>query len=180
MSDQPDLQSQLAATLGQGVRLLGRLDAEVYGRSPEPLTKSPVGAHVRHALDCCLCFLDGAPAGRIDYDRRQREERTELDPTFARAQLETVVERFRSLGQQAETELDVRSDVPALTGDDECWRRSTVGRELLYVLSHTVHHYALIAMILRSFDVEPGEDFGVAPSTLRYWKESGRCAPLAG
>ena len=42
------------------------------------------------------------------------------------------------------------------------------GRELLFLISHTVHHFALIAFMLRSFGIEPGDKFGVAPSTLRY------------
>jgi len=34
--------------------------------------------------------------------------------------------------------------------------------------SHTVHHFALIAMTLRLHGVEMEPGFGMAPSTLRY------------
>jgi hypothetical protein len=53
-----------------------------------------------------------------------------------------------------------------------------MARELGMLLSHTVHHYALIAMLLRARGIEPPADFGVAPSTRAHWLES--CAPRAG
>jgi hypothetical protein len=53
---------------------------------------------------------------------------------------------------------------------------STVARELQFLLSHTVHHYALIALILRLQGFEPGEEFGVAPSTLAHWRREVVCA----
>jgi hypothetical protein len=39
---------------------------------------------------------------------------------------------------------------------------------LQFLLSHTVHHFALMALILRAQGADPGDDFGVAPSTLEH------------
>ncbi|MFW6292999.1 MAG: hypothetical protein ACOC7V_11860 [Spirochaetota bacterium] len=55
---------------------------------------------------------------------------------------------------------------------------STVERELAMLASHTVHHYAIIALILRIQDVPVPEEFGVAPlrcATSR--RGSPECAP---
>ena len=60
---------------------------------------------------------------------------------------------------------------------DVPWTASSLDRELQSLISHTVHHYALIAMLLRVSGRQPAADFGVAPSTLRYWEESRACAP---
>ena len=43
-----------------------------------------------------------------------------------------------------------------------------ISRELQVLSSHTVHHFALIAVTLRMHGVEMDPDFGMAPSTLRY------------
>jgi hypothetical protein len=45
---------------------------------------------------------------------------------------------------------------------------SSVSRELQALSSHTIHHFALIAITLRvhGFDVDP--EFGMSPSTLRF------------
>jgi uncharacterized damage-inducible protein DinB len=45
---------------------------------------------------------------------------------------------------------------------------TTVGRELVFVLSHTVHHNALIAVMARTLGVSVPDRFGYAPSTLAH------------
>ncbi len=49
---------------------------------------------------------------------------------------------------------------------------SSITRELDFLLSHTIHHYAIIAVLCRLQNVEVEPDFGVAPSTLRYQSTS--------
>ena len=56
----------------------------------------------------------------------------------------------------------------AASGISECFMDSSISRELQVLSSHTVHHFALIAMTLRMHGVELDSDFGMAPSTLRY------------
>jgi hypothetical protein len=43
--------------------------------------------------------------------------------------------------------------------------RSTLARELRALASHTIHHYALVAVVLRLRGVAVPAHFGVAPST---------------
>ncbi len=62
-------------------------------------------------------------------------------------------------------------EVSAETPDASEWGYSSVKRELQFLLSHTIHHYSLVAVALRAQGFEPGADFGVAPSTLRYWRK---------
>ncbi len=178
MFQETNVARQLLAVLQQGLRLVEGLDPELYAKSPVPLAASSVGAHVRHVLDVARAFLQGLPEGRIDYDRREREPELELDPRQAALRLREFSCRIAEPGSaRADDALWVRSDC---VGESAAWSRSSVGRELTYVLSHAIHHYALIAMILASYGCEVEEGFGVAPSTLLYWKEIGRCAPLLG
>jgi len=178
MSDCRILTRDLALVLEQGDRLLQGLDPELFVRSPEPLAESGIGAHLRHGLDFCLRLLEGVRDGTVDYDARERDPRIEQDPEHARAALREAIRGVETLANAEEGRpLRVRSDAGA---GEEPWQRSTLGRELKFVLSHTIHHYALIAMCLRHFGLEPEPEFGVAPSTLRYWKERDRCAPLVG
>ncbi len=178
MSDCSQLSRELVLVLEQGVRLLDGLEPELYARAPVPLGSSGIGAHVRHGLDFCQRLLSGAADGVVDYDARERDPRLEEDAASARTALCATIREVQTLGaRDAGQPLRVRLDVGE---DEEGWQRSTLGRELKFVISHTIHPYALIAMCLRHFGVQPEADFGVAPSTLRYWKESERCAPLAG
>ena len=46
--------------------------------------------------------------------------------------------------------------------------QSTIARELQVLSSHSIHHFALIAVTLQAFGVSVPPSFGVARSTLRY------------
>lgn len=171
----------LALALEQGAELVGGLTPEIYGAAPYPLASSGVGPHVRHVLDCVQRLLDGLATGRVDYDRRERERLLEVDPRHAARRLWALARHVRALaGSDPTRPLEVRMEVAPEVPDARACARSSLARELSYVLSHTVHHYALAAVLLRHQGVEPGPELGVAPATLRHWKESGRCAPPAG
>lgn len=159
------------ALLRQGRELLASLDARDYVRPDPKLGGSPVGTHVRHVLDFYVCFLRDLADGTIDYDDRPRDPRMETD-------LDHAVERFDALASQME-----RLDVDAANGIAVRARAaagekrtvdapSSLERELQFLSSHTIHHYSLIAVLLRLADRDVPEEFGVAPSTLRHWKET--------
>ena len=169
--------AQNVVVIEQGLEVFGRLSAEVYTAVPEGLTPSPVGGHFRHIHDYYRCFLRDVETGRIDYDRRERDPRFEADLAHATVEYRRTAEALAAL-RDGETELVVKMD--AADGGPIDWSRSTVARELRFLLSHTIHHYALIAMILKvqGFDCGPG--FGVAPSTLKYWESRDACAPSPG
>ena len=48
---------------------------------------------------------------------------------------------------------------------------STLGREIMFAVSHAIHHHALIAMLCGIRAIPVPEDFGVAPSTIAYQKQ---------
>jgi hypothetical protein len=51
---------------------------------------------------------------------------------------------------------------------------STVGREIMYVVAHAVHHYALIGIMGGLMGLKLPAGFGVAPSTTKYQAELSR------
>lgn len=150
--------------LQQGLELLAQLDDEQYTLTAGSLFAYGVGSHLRHCLDSYACFLRGIPKGRIDYDQRERDELIAQDRQYATTRLEwTMGSLQESLLRQPLEEVLVRQDGPH-------WATSSVARELQFLLSHTVHHYALIALILRLQGFNPAAEFGVAPSTLQHWQ----------
>lgn len=157
--------------LRQAADLLRGLDDGVYaapdGTAPR---RSGIGPHLRHCLDFYLCFLRDLEGRRIDYDRRARDRGLECDLRAARAAIDEILERLERLEPaRLGADLVVRADVAPFEDPEEAWSRSTVARELRFLASHTVHHFALIAPLLRQHGVDPGPEFGVAPSTLAEW-----------
>jgi len=171
MPHTPSLQLNLAL-LQQGMDQLDKLDDEGY-RSDEPRLRSGgVGIHFRHCIDFYDCFTRGVGEGRIDYDHRTRDRTVENDRAHALDRFREIYRRLDSLAD-APGPLRVRSDLPQHRNAEEDWAVSSLFRELQFLAHHTIHHYALIAAILRLRGTDVAEEFGVAPSTLHYWKETG-------
>lgn len=173
-----------ALVLRQGAALVARLDAEQFASAPvlpglpqtarDAFARGAVGAHFRHVLDHYESFLSGLEAGRVDYDRRERERELERDPELARQRLESCAARLEQLVASG---LDCAVVVLTASAPGRVREaRSSLGRELQFLASHTVHHYALIAVLVRLWGVAPDDDFGVAPSTLAYEQGAARCA----
>jgi hypothetical protein len=158
--------------LRQGFDLLGGLDAELYARAADGRGRSSIGSHFRHCLDFFASFLAGVEIGRVDYCARERSEMVARHLPAAAERVERVVSALQALSYaDAHAPLFVRAEGAADAADPAAWTRSSLGRELQALLSHTVHHYAIIATILRLEGIEPGDEFGVAPSTLAHWRK---------
>ena len=160
------------AILKQGIELTSCL-GPLYSRSTPRCLQGGVGAHFRHCIDFYNCFLSSVGSGRINYDLRARNELVESDPELAALELQAIIEglrRFSFADGHAELLVVLEGSTP--THECPCWTRSSIGRELQSLLSHTVHHYALIAIALRLQGIEPSAEFGVAPSTLEHWRKT--------
>lgn len=170
-----ELVAQNQLLLDQARDLLAGLSDDEYG-SPQG-DHAGIGPHLRHCIDFYSCFLRDRKSGRVDYDRRERDPRLETDRAVALAELARLAAGLEEVaGAAPSDELEVRVDVSPGEQGAEGWSTTSVGRELRFLVSHTVHHFALIAQILRARGVEPGREFGVAPSTLTYWRSEAEAA----
>ncbi len=159
--------------LEQGAALLAELSDDEYGDALIPAFTQGIGPHVRHIIDHYTTFLAGVACGRVDYDARERSPLFERDRSAAIARLRELADELRLLpdgdgGRELEVIIDCGN------GDDEARQptRSSVARELQFLLSHTVHHYALLAAALTLRGKEVPGGLGMAPSTLRYQKSA--------
>lgn len=154
---------QNAALLDQGLALLTRLDDAVYAGGHR------AGAHLRHVLEFYECFLNGLDSSHIDYSSRKRDETIEKSRAAAMGRLRSLMARLRTnpalIGDGV---VWVKLDDYETAAPESTWMVSSLSRELHYLTTHTIHHYALIASALKPCGVEMDRDFGVAPSTLRY------------
>ncbi|MEZ5332784.1 MAG: DinB family protein [Thermoanaerobaculia bacterium] len=153
--------------MDEGRDLLSGLAREAYVAEP-PISLGTVGGHVRHCLDFYRCFLRGLGDGRVDYDARGRDRAVEESPELALVVLEEVCDELERISPEVE---DRRLEAVRGTLGAGATDASTVGRELQFLASHTVHHFALIGALLRVQGVDPGPDFGVAPSTLEHRRQ---------
>jgi uncharacterized damage-inducible protein DinB len=161
------------ALLDQLAALVRDLASPTYVAPAPPPTRGGIGGHVRHILGFYECFLRGLPDRRVDYEARDRDRRAELDPRYALERIREAADRLAALGVPCgSTQLLVRAEGGSGAGAPSAWGRSSIARELEFLMSHTIHHVAIVAILLRLHGVDPGDELGVAPSTLAYWRRA--------
>jgi uncharacterized damage-inducible protein DinB len=161
--------------LNQAAQLVEGLSDAVFRNNALPPFNSGVGKHLRHILDFYAAFLTRSE-GRIDYDRRLRDARVEAERPAAVASIQSVCAGLASIKDLDETVWS-SNDETAGAPMGSRYRQSTIGRELQFLASHTVHHFAMIAFLLHAQGVAVPKAFGVAPSTLTHWIQTGSGPP---
>ena len=157
------------ASLHQALAIVEAIDDVTFTTSPSALAPHRVGSHLRHILEFYQCFLDGLSALHIDYDARKRNESLQNDRIVAADTIRSIINQLeRTPILLTDCILWVRMEDAIDLHNRDCFMTSSIGRELQVLSSHTIHHFALIAMTLRAHGVSVAPDFGMAPSTLRY------------
>ncbi len=152
--------------LKQAERLIKVIADADYAAPDGTLYGSSLGQHLRHCLDHYSSFLRGLPESAIDYDYRARVEALEYST-------ECAVEKINRLQDELEETamLDVTTTVQVKMdcgGGGGQWHVSTLGRELQFLVSHTVHHFAMINGMCSQRGMKMEDGFGLAPSTIRH------------
>jgi hypothetical protein len=159
--------------LTQGIDLIEEIGDYLYSNGKLPFLKNGVGSHFRHCIDFYNSFLSSYETGNINYALRKRNGLVETDGSLAISEIESIIKGLRQLSPA-----DLRRPVQVIVEessfylDPSVWSGSTVMRELQSLVSHTTHHYAIIALALRIQGFNPSEEFGVAKSTLGYWRKT--------
>lgn len=129
---------------------------------------SSIGAHTRHILDRFHCFFAGLGDASIDYDARKRDPEIEQNLQAATFAVASIARRITQLRESpfGNELISVRESV--LPSSPAVDISSTVERELMGLITHSIHHLAIIALLAKSFGHQMDSDFGKAPSTIVY------------
>ena len=158
------LRTACCQCLDQCLEVVQELPEEAYRR--EQSTGSSIGTHMRHIIERISCVLEGLTGGRVDYDQRDRDITLETSPEAATLALRGIQRTLLILevdsGATLEVAETVHADSPVVAVP------STLDRELMSLVSHTVHHLAIISLLSTSAGYPLAIDIGKAPSTLLY------------
>lgn len=143
--------------------LVDGLPADRYRAAPSRASGS-VGEHVRHCVDHARALLHAIADGRLSYDSRLRGTRVETDPQVAANAIDAVcadLEQFEGQDGDRLLRLDTQlhDAMPAVAV------MTTLGREIAFVVQHTIHHCAIVAVLLDGLSEPVPSRFGYAPST---------------
>lgn len=136
----------------------------------------PVGAHLRHLIEHYEALLFAPQPGFVDYDRRPRDGGLERCPIQADERLRALQQQLaHGAGLDLQAPLQVLGQA-GLAGELAFQVISSVGRELVFLASHAVHHFALLRgfCIANGIDIAP--DFGHAPATVAHARAAAAAA----
>jgi uncharacterized damage-inducible protein DinB len=144
--------------------VIAQLPPDGYNMPLAEFEGNTLGQHFRHILEFFQCLEDGIESGTIDYAARNRNPIYENKPDVATAAFEAFSHALSKF------DMDQPVSVRAEFGSDDrpCYD-STVGRELLFVYDHAIHHLAIIkiGLVCCFPHIEAKKDLGVSPSTIK-------------
>jgi uncharacterized damage-inducible protein DinB len=157
----------LAMLLWQLAGVIERLTDNQYTMKPVGIVESSIGGHVRHCLDHVSALLAALGTGEINYDHRARGTPIESD---RRAALDEIARLEAQVAELSSAHLHkpIQLSVMMTCGGPSMRVATSVGRELAYVLSHTIHHNALVGTMVKLLGGWLPERFGYAPSTVAH------------
>ena len=153
---------QNQSLIEQAIQLISSIPDALYSKCCEAVFSSSIGQHMRHCIEHYdELFMAQDEARAVHYHARPRNIEVETDPQVAVNRLRFICNQLdRMEGENVAMEV---SDGGVVEPSG-----SSLSRELEFLVSHTVHHFALITVLANQFQIEVPENFGVAPATLKY------------
>lgn len=137
-------------------------------------TGERIGSHLRHVHDHFRAFLIGCESGTLDYNHRNRNCPAETDLRYCRREHEAILAALPgAAGCRGALKLISEIDCQVSRNVELA---STVERELLYLINHTIHHVAIVSLILARHGIAVPQHLGLAPGTASFQRETGQPA----
>jgi len=158
--------SALARLLDELAALLSGVPTEVYRARMVAELSGSIGEHVRHCLDHVSALVAADPDATLSYDHRHRGTAIETDRAAA---LQQIAQLGGALAEWATRSMDepIRVASRLSTAGEAVVGWSTLAREVAFVVSHTIHHQAIIGLLLAIHGEPVPDRFGHSPSTPR-------------
>jgi len=160
--------------LEQGAQLVLDLTDAQYNTAVATYACSSIGQHFRHILDMYQAILPALAETRhqgittvIDYDNRRRGATVETQRKAALEELGTIKHKIEQRTAPLCLPVDVKTEV-CLENTRYALIPSTLARELAFISSHAVHHFALINVIAKMLGASLDQAFGVAPASATH------------
>ncbi|PWJ42969.1 hypothetical protein [Sediminitomix flava] len=154
--------------LNQLQSAISNLDEQTYSQEIDILGNSSIGQHCRHILSFYECLIDAKHSGFVNYDQRKRLLKIENSPVVANMFIETLKEKLEKVEFSNPITLEGQY---GNTSDLNCFKvKSSLERELIANIEHSVHHMAIVRIALRYLkpNFKLDDSFGIASSTIRY------------
>lgn len=128
-----------------------------------------IGSHLRHVHDHFRALIASQETGVVDYNLRRRDCAEETNLLLCKKEQERLLQQLLQLDNTKQSLL--------LISEIDCFETestqmpTSLDRELLYLINHSIHHMAIIRYILENQSIKAPEHIGIAPSTASFIRE---------
>ena len=157
----------------QGVALLTSMTNEQYCMRAKPYVNSCIGEHLRHVLDLYYALKEQVEI--INYDVRRRGALVESCRVTGLNELQQIKTWLLSLQPSMMNNKMIMSTEVSVIDTSVAQVETSLIRELIFVSSHAVHHYALMDISAKLCDFDTPDNMGVAPATLTALRNDSSC-----
>jgi hypothetical protein len=154
----------LLELLDQMRTMIERLDDDDYVRPAPGRSAGGIGGHVRHCLDHVSALLTATRTGLCAYDQRNRGTNVETSRAAAVCAITDLTRALVRLGA-ATLDAEVYVETQIDPSGAMILTRSSLGREVAFVVSHTIHHNAIVGQLMHARGLQVAPRFGLAPAT---------------
>lgn len=162
------------AVLNQALALVA-----AHQKPDAPAYAYPVGAHLRHVIEHYEALIVPNEPGVVDYDRRPRDRELATKTSVAHMRLQGLLRRLAGwTGSSLDAPLQVRG-LGGLAGNFHFAVTSSMGRELVFVASHAIHHFAVLQPHCAQHGIAISAEFGRAPATVAHERAALADCPTA-
>jgi len=140
-------------------------DSDYYKIIPL-LENGTVGRHVRHILEFYECLFISLKDNTVCYDERKRNLLLEENVRFACDYIDEIIDKIEEININERMLLKTKYE------ETEIIMETSLFREIIYNIEHTVHHLAIIriAISCELNYIDLSKTFGYADSTLQFMK----------
>ncbi len=150
--------------------VVAQIPTATYTQPIAVMYSANIGQHTRHIIEFFQCLAQQIEHRQIDYDLRQRNLSIEQSPQVACEIITQLQHWLSSLLKTENIDCELFVNYNLQNKHDKHVVASSLHRELVYNIEHTIHHAALIkvALALLELPIDVPSHFGIAPSTVRY------------
>lgn len=128
-----------------------------------------IGAHIRHVHDHFRSLFIGLNTGVVDYNLRNRDSMEEVNLSISLSENKHILDQLSTL-DVASSKIEIISEINC-HATENLQMTSSVERELLYLINHTIHHAAIIKHMMDNAGVGCPSEIGLAPGTATYYRQ---------
>lgn len=155
--------------LKQITTILTLLASQLQEKQEQLFIEQRIGAHIRHVHDHFRSLFIGLESGIVDYNLRNRESSEELYLQTCLTEHDKVFAKLNAVDNLV-GKIEIISEINCHTTEN-LQMTSSIERELLYLINHTIHHAAIIKHIMDLGGVTCPHEIGLAPGTATYYRQ---------